>query len=130
MGHYTSEILKNAQKVNLLKSRIDETVKYRDKNDHKFKEWQSACKAFHDQYDSLAFPGGAASAFERIEKGNSQAIEAGLCFIECRPYFFRSGYMYKDLMRKLKKAPMEPSQKARFNLVHEKYIKYREQRNA
>ena len=130
MGHYTNEILKGAEKVNLLKSRIDETVKDRDKNDHKYKEWQKACKEFHDQYDLLAFPGGASSAIERIEKGNSQAIEAGLCFIECRPYFFRSGYMYKDLMRKLKKAPMEPNQKSRFSLVYEKYIQYREQRNA
>ena len=25
-------------------------------------------------------------------------VEAAICFLECRPYFFRSGYMFKDIL--------------------------------
>ena len=55
MGHFTDEILRNAEKINQLKARIDEAVKYRDKNEHKRKEWQKACAEFHAQYNVLAF---------------------------------------------------------------------------
>jgi DNA repair exonuclease SbcCD ATPase subunit len=89
MGNYTEEIIRNAERINQLKKRIDETVKTRNKNDQKRKEWQKACADFHSSYDALAFPGGFSNAYERILSGEQQAIEAALCFIECRPYFFR-----------------------------------------
>ena len=86
MGHYTAEIMRNAEKINQLKARIDESVKYRDKNEHKKKEWEKACADFHGQYDSLAFPGGLDGALERIVEGDTQAMEAAICFLECRPF--------------------------------------------
>jgi hypothetical protein len=101
VGHYDSAIRDNEKKINHLHSRIHETFKARDKNEHKYREWQDACQEFHSSYDALAFPGGFEGAYERILNGDPLAIEAGLCFIELRPYFFRSGYMYKDLLRKL-----------------------------
>jgi hypothetical protein len=124
MGHYTEEILRNAEVINQLHSRIHETFKFREKNEHKLREWQSACKEFSTRYNSLAFPGGIEGAFERIIGGDAKSIEAALCFVECRPYFFRSGYMFKDLLRKLKRAPLESSQLNRLNRVLEAYAKY------
>ena len=125
MGHYTEEIIRNAEKINQLKARIDETVKYRDKNEHKKKEWQKACAEFHDQYDSLSFPGGYDGALEKIVEGDSQAMEAAICFLECRPFFFGSGYMFKDILRKAKKAPLNEDQRARLHKVLEAYDEYR-----
>jgi hypothetical protein len=63
---------------------------------------------FHARYDLLAFPGGYASreVRARILNGDFAAIEAAICFLEVRPYFFRSGYMFKDLLRALKRAPL------------------------
>jgi DNA repair exonuclease SbcCD ATPase subunit len=130
MGHYSNEILRNAEAINQLHSRIQETVKSRDKNDHKYKEWQSACKEFHSKYNHLAFPGGFDGAFERIVRGDVNAVEAALSFVECRPYFFRSGYMFKDILRKLKKAPLDSAQIERLNLVLAAYLKYRESKKA
>lgn len=130
MRYYAEEILRNAEAINKLHSRIQETLKSRDKNEHKHQEWQSACNEFHAKYDSLAFPGGFEDAFERILGGDNKAMEAALCFAECRPYFFRSGYMFKDILRKLKKAPLDPGQKTRLNQVLESYAKYRETKNA
>jgi len=130
MGHYTVEIMRNAEKITQLKARIDETVKYRDKNEHKKKEWQKACSDFHEQYDSLAFPGGLDGAYERIIEGDAQAMEAAICFLECRPFFFRSGYMFKDILRKAKKAPLSEDQKARLHHVVEAYDEYRQNKHA
>ena len=125
VGHYDSVIKEGEKRINLLRSRIHKTFKNRDKNEHKYREWQSACKEFHSTYDALAFPGGFEGAYERILSGEPQAIEAGLCFIEVRPYFFRSGYMYKDLLRKLARAPLKGSDLARYKFIKEAYLEYR-----
>jgi len=125
MGHYTEEIERNSIKINQLKRRVDETLKERDKNGHKRKEWEKACADFHSQYDALAFPGGLSGAYERIAAGEPQAIEAAICFLECRPYFFRSGYMFKDLLRKTKRLPLQGDQKTRLEAVLKAYEEYR-----
>ena len=130
MGHYTDEIIRNAEKINQLKARIDETVRYRDKNEHKRKEWVQACKNFHEQYDSLAFPGGLENAYKEIIEGNQKAMEAAVCFLECRPYFFRSGYMFKDILRKTKKAPLSKEQRLRLNKVLVAYEVYKKSKSA
>ena len=130
MGNYTEEIIRNTERINQLKKRIDETVKTRDKNDQKRKEWKKACADFHSSYDVLAFPGGFSNAYERILSGEQQAIEAALCFIECRPYFFRSGYMFKDILRKLKKVPLDKSQSKRLESVLTAYNEYKIRKKA
>ena len=100
MGHYTNEILRNADSINRLRDKIQETFELRDKNEHSNKEWRKACSEFHEKYSDLAFPGGLDGAYERILHGDQKAMEAAICFVECRPYFFRSGYMFKDILRK------------------------------
>lgn len=130
MGHYTEEILNNAKLICKLHSRIHETLKYRDKDEHKRGEWQKACAEFHERYDSLAFPGGLDGAYERILAGDPKTMEAAICFLECRPYFFRSGYMFKDILRKANRAPLNEDQKDRLETVAKAYREYRESRNA
>ena len=61
-----------------------------------------------------------------ILAGDLQTIDAALGFVECRPYFFRSGYMFKDLLRKLKRAPMDAANTKRLELVLQAYADYRE----
>jgi DNA repair exonuclease SbcCD ATPase subunit len=126
MGHYTEEIERNAKRINQLKSRIDETVKHRDKSEDKRREWKKACADFHQEYDALAFPGGYSGALIRLVEGDRETIEAALCFLECRPYFFRSGYMFKDILRKAKQAPLSRDQGERLAKIAEAYRLYRE----
>ncbi|MCF6194060.1 MAG: hypothetical protein L3J46_06985, partial [Kangiellaceae bacterium] len=52
MGTYTKEIKRNTERINALHSRIHETVKERDINGLKNKEWKEACESFHKQYDA------------------------------------------------------------------------------
>jgi len=121
-------ILCNAEEINRLHSRIHETFKDRDKSEEQSQKWKQACEEFHEKYNSLAFPGGLEGAYERILSGNVEAIEAGLSFLECRPYFFRSGYMFKDILRKLKKAPLDRKQRIRLGVIIARYDNYRKHR--
>jgi len=125
-----SEFLENAAEISRLNSRIDETFKERDKSDEKRKEWSDACRAFHLRYRELAFPGGERDAGERILAGDEDAMEAALCFVELRPYFFRSGYMYQDFMRKLNRAPLTEPQATRFAIIKAAYHAWKLERNA
>jgi hypothetical protein len=122
-------MLANAEEIRRLNARIDETVRLRDRSPEDHRIWELACQAFHSRYDALAFPGGYAGALERIAAGEPGAIEAALCFLEVRPYFFRSGYMYKDILRKTKHAALSKPQMARFASVVAAYEQYRAQRS-
>ncbi|HKY26328.1 MAG TPA: hypothetical protein VJM12_00125 [Pyrinomonadaceae bacterium] len=119
-------IARNAEEVRRLHDCIHETYRLRDKSLEQKERWQQACAEFHARYDKLAFPGGYNTAIDRILAGDSEAIEAALCFIEMRPYFFRSGYMFKALLPKLKRAPLSAPEAARLQTVLSAYDAWRE----
>jgi hypothetical protein len=115
----------NAAEIQRLQKRIHETVRHRHKSPEETDRWKTACSEFHSRYDKLAFPGGYSSAVVRITSGDTEAIEAALCFVECRPYFFRSGYMFRQLLPKLKRADLTSSQKTRLEKVVSAYATWR-----
>ena len=117
---------RNAEELNRLKSKIDETFKKRDDSKHARDEWSNACTEFYERYDGLAFPGGLETVDEKIITGDKITIDTAITFLECRPYFFRSGYIYKKLMRRLKQAPLQGNDKECFDAF---MIKYREYKN-
>jgi hypothetical protein len=118
-------VLKNALEITRLHSRIHETLRFRNENPAKRDEWERACAEFYARYDQLAFPGGYEGALERIVSGDPETMETAICFLECRPYFFRSGYMFKDILRKCKRAPLSEEQKLRLNAILEKVEEWR-----
>lgn len=119
------EILANAREVVRLHSRIHETLKLRGTSRAAYDAWTNACKEFHARYDGLAFPGGYDGAESRIEAGDAYAIEAALCFLELRPYFFRSGYMFRSLLRKMRRAAMTKQQSERMGVVLQRLAEWR-----
>lgn len=116
----------NAEECRRLHARIHETFKRRNASREKMAEWVLACEEFHARYDALAFPGGYSGALERLASGDEFTIEAALCFVEARPYFFRSGYILKALLPKLKKAKLNPSQIARLEASLAARVAWRE----
>jgi hypothetical protein len=100
-----------------MNSRINETFALRDRSAEKYREWQRACEIFHSRYNELAFPDGYDGALDRLLAGNLDTVEAALCFLELRPYFFRSGYIFKEILLKAKRAPLSPEQQARLQSV-------------
>jgi hypothetical protein len=122
-------ICENAAEIVRLHSRIHETLKDREKSPANRRKWEQACAEFHARYAGLAFPGGYGGALERISSGDPETMEAAICFLECRPYFFRSGYMFKDILRRCRRAPLSSEQRARLKRIEEKLTEWR-QRNS
>ena len=87
--------------------------------------WNHACSEFRNNYEALSFPGGTLGAQDRMRSGDNEAIEYAIAFLEVRPYFFRSGYMYQEFMRVLRNCPLSDSQRRRYDRVREKYLVYR-----
>jgi hypothetical protein len=106
-----------ATEIVKLHRHIHDAARYRDKGPAQLGVWEKACAEFHSRYDALAFPGGHDGAVDRILNGEQFTIEAALCFLELRPYFFRSGYMFSKLLRKVKRASLTPDQVTRLQAV-------------
>jgi hypothetical protein len=125
-------IRENAAEITRLHSRIDETYSHRSESAEKRHEWEQACAEFHARYDRLAFPTGyqGGGALRRIEYGDPEAMEAAICFLEVRPYFFRSGYMFKDILRKCRRAPLSPDQAERLRAIEQRLSEWRQQKLA
>ena len=119
-------ILANCDEVLRLRKRIDDTFRLRERSQAHRERWRTACREFRSRYDQLAFPGGYSTAKQRIAAGDLDAIEAALCFVEVRPYFFRSGYMFKELLPKLKRANLSSEQRERLARVLLAYQDWRE----
>jgi hypothetical protein len=120
------QIRANAAEIVRLHSRIHETVKHRTKNPEKRHEWEQACAEFHARYEGLAFPGGYRSALQRISRGDPDAMEAAICFLELRPYFFRSGYMFKAILPRCRRAPLTLEQAARLKTIEKRLAEWRQ----
>ena len=125
-------IRENAEEIVRLHSRIGETFTRRSQSPERMREWKEACTEFHTRYDGLAFPGGyqGGGALIRIAYGDSDAMEAAVCFLEIRPYFFRSGYMFKDILRKCRRAPLSSAQAARLKTIEKRLLEWRERKLA
>jgi hypothetical protein len=108
-----------------LHNRVHETARQRGEGREARDLWEQACAEFHARFDDLSFPGGYQAAGPRIVAGDPDAVEAALCFLELRPYFFRSGYMYRSLLRKMKRAPLSPHQRGRLQAVVERLEAWR-----
>src|SRR5579863_4724212 len=113
-------ITNSASEIVRLHNRVREALEQLDGSEEKSDEYNQGCAEFHAHYDRLAFPGGYEGALQRISSGEPDAIEAGICFLELRPYFFRSGYMFKDILRKCKHAQLSESQVFRLATVIQK----------
>lgn len=125
-----AKLLENAAEINRLHHRIHETVKRRGESEKRRKEWSQACEEFHARYYELWLPGGPyPNFFERLSAGDPAVIEVALCFLEVRPYFFRSGYHWKTILQKCKRAPILGEQAERFARVLEKYTEWKNLRN-
>jgi hypothetical protein len=124
-----AKLIENAAEINRLHDRIHETFKRRDESDESHQEWSQACSEMHARYEKLRLPGGPYPDFyDRLRAGDPEIIEVALCFLEVRPYFFRSGYDWKTILQKCKRAPMSAEQSERLRRVSEKYSQWRKLR--
>jgi hypothetical protein len=110
-------IQENARRIRELHERVHAAHKLRKAGAEAQKEWSRACHVFHQEYDGLAFPGGWDAALRRLKSGECCDVEAALAFLEVRPYFFRSQYIWKKLSRLLSHVPLTKVQQERYTQV-------------
>lgn len=124
-----AQMIQNAAEINRLHQRIHETVKRRDENAELREEWSQACAEFHANYNQLCLPGGWNAGFlDRLLSGDPEAAEVALCFLEVRPYFFRSGYHWKAILQKCKRARLTGEQAERFSALLQRYREWKQLR--
>jgi hypothetical protein len=119
------QIERNAAEIIRLHLRVHETFRDRGQDPDHHRAWQDAASAFHARYDALAFPGGWSGALGRLVEGDPTTMESAVLFLEQRPFFFRSGYMWRDILRKARQAPLSDPQKARLAAVIERWEAYK-----
>ncbi len=125
-------ILKNTREINKLRENIKKTLAERHKNKAKKTLWHNACFEFQEKYNALVFDyqdyQGEKYFYELLIAGDEYVMEYAVCFIEVRPYFFQSGYIYQKLLRKLKHAPLNESQQQRYLTIKAKYKQWCKER--
>jgi DNA repair exonuclease SbcCD ATPase subunit len=124
------KIARKAEEISRLHSRIKETLRLRAQSDSAHQQWKEACAEFHTRYDLLAFPSGhnEETFFDQLVKSDPVITEWALCFLELRPYFFRSGYVWQKLLRRLKHVALSEEQQQRFSDVIRSYGEWKAQK--
>jgi hypothetical protein len=112
-------IQENAKRIRELHGKVHSTLRGLAYGDSTVAEQEDAAAVFKAEYDTLAFPGGFDAGMRRIEESDCETIEYALAFLEVRPYFYRSQYMRKKIIRLLKHVSLTPRQSTRFKQVLE-----------
>ncbi|WP_343652771.1 hypothetical protein [Stenotrophomonas sp.] len=120
----------NADEINRLQRLIHETAALRWRGPEEKQRHAEACAQFHQRYAELAFPGGYAHALQQLAAHDPNIVDGVLTFLEVRPYFFRSGYMWKTLYKRVQRVPMGVNQQARLQAIVAAYTAYRAAREA
>ena len=124
------EIRRSAEQIAEIQSRLDRNFQLRDISGDARRAWLEAAEELRARYNNLAFPGGADTAVQRVRQGEPYAMESAVCFLELRPYFLRSGYMFKDFLRACRKAPLTEEQRIRFDEVERRYWLWRDKKRS
>lgn len=102
------QITLNAVRLRELYSRLNEEFR---KSPHS-PEHHAACEAFHEAYDSLAFPGGLRLGLDKLRDSDPEAVASAIAYLEAEPRFFRSGYIKETILRRMKQCSFSDAQQA------------------
>lgn len=105
MTKNTCNIATNAAQLKELHERVHELFRRQPHGP----EHHAACREFHQAYDELAFPGGLQAGLERLKHDDPIAVETAIRFLDVDPFFFRSGYIKQEILRRLKSASLSPA---------------------
>lgn len=99
-----------------LHERIHTTFLCRHRSGKAHTEWQVACRDFHFHPSPLAFAE-SPEGRERIRRGDPDAVEQAIAFLEVDPVVFRSGYAKEAVIRCLKSLKLDTRQTGRLQGV-------------
>jgi hypothetical protein len=89
-----------------------------DHDDPKYEAFSSAVEEFRQAVEA-AYPPGFQQVREALRRGRAKrrSIETAIEFLEADPWFDGSGYVKEDLIRFVKRLPLDPEQSARLRQV-------------
>ena len=126
--NYKSQIKTSEEILFRLYKRFKSTVEHRDSSKEAEQEWSKALTLFNEKYRQLSFLNGTTNYRLELRAGNKEAIEYAICFLEVRPYYHRSGYMWIDLLRVLKNCNLSKTQRKRYETVRQRYKAFKAER--
>lgn len=112
-----NDIAANAAELRALHDSVWITFTRRARSPADRAAWELACRRFRENHDRLAFPGGLARGMASLAAGDLTTIETSIRFLEADPWFFRSGYIKAEILRRLRRAELTPVQVARLRRV-------------
>lgn len=115
----------NADEINRLRQVIRDTAGARWRGPEQRARHAAACAEYALRYEQLAFPGGYDQALKLLAEHDPGTLDAALTFLEVRPCFFRSGYMWKTLLKRAQRVPMGVKRQARMQRILDAYGAYR-----
>ena len=125
-----AQMIENAAEINRLRHLNDDSVWNGQEPPDIGRSRSEVCNEFQTRVPQLCVPGGWDVDFlDRLKAGDYSTVEAALCFLEVRPYFFRSGYLWKDLLRKCKRVPMSDEQSSRLQALLKRYEEWKAERD-
>jgi hypothetical protein len=127
MSNRIQAIRRASAKINALNTRIRETLRMRNRGPAEREEWSKACDEFHHLYPELSYPGGDKS-LDALKRGESEAIETALDFLDADPVHFRSGYTKEVVWRRLRGASLTAGNKLRLEGIALRYVQRRIER--
>ena len=87
-----------------------------DPHDPATAAWLSAIARFRAAVEA-AYPPGFWDDVALLANGDTDGLETAIRFLEADPYFDRSGYVKADLLRLIKRLPLDLEQMTRFRAV-------------
>ncbi|KRG51839.1 hypothetical protein ARC23_08675 [Stenotrophomonas beteli] len=119
----------NADEINRLQRAIRGSAASRWRDPEQKLLHAQACAQFQQHYERLAFPGGYANALKQLAERDPDTLDVALTFLEVRPYFFRCGYMWKTLLKRVRQVSMGTKQHVRLQKILDAYAAYRATRD-
>lgn len=83
-----------------------------DPKDPRTAAWQAALVRSREAWERV-FPPDFSEAFAAVKRGERAGLDEMLAFLEADPRFFRSGYIKADVLRAIKRVPLEPGEAER-----------------
>ncbi len=127
MTDFTSIISRHEEKKRNLRIKVDETWRLRDKTPQNRTKWIKAAQEYREftsELDDLV-----ADCLKYGIEHDSNLREFVFAYIECDPYFYRSGYILEKLIQKVKKLNLTHAEKKSIQRLLIRRIETRALRN-
>ena len=111
-----SHITDAASREKTLHERINQTFRRRGEGKKEYEAWSRACEEWRSHSSPLDVFW-SDGFIKKLRKGDREAVEASILFLEVDPFYHRSGYLKEKLIRCLRAEILTERDKVRLRSV-------------